>query len=173
MKAFKPRSPPRRVEQGERAVATPPLWVFAARLVMEVVDVSHLPVSKDYKTTSFLYNKRGEREGVFAKGLKLKDKVEVRRMVFDGDNWEVEAKVQSESDPNIMYTVRIYLPLDFECTCPWGTYRFRPCKHVYATVIKLLEIAGADTSDPILRHYVYEGLNRLAYHKAKTQRNFV
>jgi hypothetical protein len=152
-------------------VATPPLWVFAARLVMEVINASHLPISKGYKTTSFLY-KGDKKEGVFAKGLKLKDKVEVRRVVFDGDNWEAEAKVQSESNPNTIYTVKLYLPLDFECDCPWGQYRFRPCKHVFAVVLRLLEIAGADVGDPILKHYVFEGLNRLAYHKAKTQRNF-
>jgi uncharacterized Zn finger protein len=139
---------------------------------MEVINASHLPVSKGYKTTSFLY-KGDKKEGVFAKGLKLKDKVEVRRVVFDGDNWEVVATIPSESDSNTTYTVKLYLPLDFECSCPWGSHRFRPCKHVFATVLRLLEIAGADTRDPILRHYIHEGLNRLAYHKAKTQRNFV
>jgi uncharacterized Zn finger protein len=138
----------------------------------ELVNAATLPVGKGYKPTSYLYTK-DEKEGVFKKGLKIKDKVVVRRMSFDGDNWELIAEVPSESSPGVKYTVTIYMPLDFECTCPWGTYRFRPCKHVYATVAKLLEIAGADVNDPILRHYIYEGLNRLAYHKAKTQRNFV
>jgi len=118
------------------------------------------------------YDKRGEGEGVFKKGLKLKDKVVIRRTSFDGDNWELVAEVPSESSPDTSkYTVTIYMPLDFECTCPWGVYRFRPCKHVYAAVIKLLEIGGADTQDPILRHHIFEGLNRLAYHKARTQRS--
>jgi hypothetical protein len=139
---------------------------------MEIVNASHLLVSKGYRTTSFLY-KGDKKEGVFAKGLRLKDKVIVTKLVFDGDNWEVEALVPSESSPNEKYTIKIYTPLDFECNCPWGSHRFRPCKHVFATVIRLLEIAGADTSDPIIRHYIFEGLNRLAYHKAMTQRNFV
>jgi uncharacterized Zn finger protein len=139
---------------------------------MEVVNASQLPTDRNYKPTSYLYVK-GERKGVFAKGLELKDKVAVRRMSFDGDNWEVEALVPSESSPDTAYTVTIYLPLDFECTCPWGQNRFNPCKHVHATVLKLLEIAGADIRDPLIRHLVYEGLNRLAYHKARTQRNLV
>jgi hypothetical protein len=152
-------------------MAQPPIWVFGVRLVMEIINASHLPVGKDFKTTSYLYNKRGEREGVFAKGLRLKDRVEVKRIVFDGDNWEAEAIVPSESSANTAYTVRIYTPLDFECDCLWGQYRFRPCKHVYATVLRLLEIAGADINDPILKHFIFEGLNKLAYHKTKTHRS--
>jgi uncharacterized Zn finger protein len=147
---------------------TPPVWVFGVRLVMEVINASHLPANENYKPTSYLYDKKGERKGVFAKGLALKDKVIVKKISFDGDNWEVEALVPSESSPSEKYAVRIYTPLDFECSCPWGSHRFRPCKHVFAATLKILEIAGADVGDPILRHYVYEGLNRLAYHKAKT-----
>jgi uncharacterized Zn finger protein len=140
--------------------------------MFEVINAASLPVSKNYRTTSFLY-KGDKKEGVFAKGLRMKDKVVIKKMMFDGDNWEVLATIPSESKSDTIYTVKLYLPLDFECSCPWGSHRFRPCKHVYATVVKLLETAGADVSDPILRHYVYEGLNRLAYHKARTQRNFV
>jgi hypothetical protein len=151
-------------------LANPPVWAFSARLMMEIVNASHLPAGKDFKTTTYLYNRRGEREGVFAKGLKMKDKVIVKRLAFDGDNWEAVATVPSESDPNTTYTVKLYLPLDFECGCPWGSHRFRPCKHVYAAVIKLFEVAGADVRDPILWHFVFEGLSRLAYHKAKTSR---
>ena len=151
--------------------ANPPIWFFGARLVMEVVNASHLPEPRGYKTTSFLYDSKDRREGVFAKGLRMKGRVAVKKTAFDGDNWEVVAVVPSESDPNTMYTVKLYLPLDFECDCPWGSYRFRPCKHVFAVVLRLLEIAGADTGDPILRHFIFEGLNRLAYHKAKTARD--
>ncbi len=154
-------------------MATPPIWVFGVRLAMELINASHLPVGKNYKTTSFLY-KNDKREGVFAKGLKMKDRVTIRKLTFDGDNWEVEAVVPSETStsPNEKYTVKIYTPLDFECSCPWGSHRFRPCKHVFAVTLRLLEIAGADVRDPLLQHYVFEGLNRLAYHKAKTYRNF-
>ena len=151
-------------------MSAPPIWVFGVRLVMEVINASHLPISKGYKPTSFLY-KGDEREGVFARGLRMKDNVVIKKLTFDGDNWEAEARVQSESSLDTAYTVTIHLPLDFECTCPWSTYRFRPCKHVYATMLKLMEIARVDTRDPIIRYYVYEGLNRLAYHKARTQRS--
>jgi hypothetical protein len=151
---------------------TPPVWAFSARLIMEAVNASNLPTDKNYKPTSYLYAKN-ERKGVFAKGSELKGNVVVKKIVFDGDNWEVEALVPSESSPNTAYTVTIYLPLDFECTCPHGQHRFNPCKHVFAAVLKLLEIAGADARDPIIRHYIYEGLNKLAYHKAKTQRYLV
>ena len=97
----------------------------------------------------------------------------MKKIVFDGDNWELVADVPSESDPNVTYTVTIYMPLDFDCSCPHGQHRFNPCKHVYAVVLKILEVSGANTEDPILWHYIYEGLNRLAYHKAKTQRSLV
>jgi hypothetical protein len=153
---------------------TPPIWVFATRLVMEMINASHLPImSKNCKATSFLYDSRGGREGVFAKGLRLKDRVVVKKVLFDGDNWEVEALAPSESDPKTTYVVKVYAPLDFECNCPWGSYRFRPCKHVYAVILKVFEIAGADVRDPVLQYYVHEGLNRLAYHKAKTARDSV
>jgi hypothetical protein len=155
------------------APPTPPVWVFSTRLLFELVNVSAIPVGKDYRPSSYLYARTGKGEGVFKKGLMLKDKVMIRKMVFDGDNWELVANVPSESDPNTTYTVTIYTPLDFECSCPHGQYRFNPCKHVYAVVLKLLEISGADTRDRILWHYIYEGLNRLAYRKAKTQRNLV
>jgi uncharacterized Zn finger protein len=140
--------------------------------MFEVINAASLPISRNYKTTSFLYNKKGEREGVFAKGLRMKDKAVIKKLSFDGDNWEVIATVPSESSPK-EYIVRVYAPLDFECGCPWGQHRFRPCKHVFAVILRLLEIAGADIGDPILRHHVFEGLNRLAYHKAKTHQHFM
>jgi uncharacterized Zn finger protein len=149
----------------------PPIWVFSTRLLFELINVSTIPVGKGYRPSSYLYYKAGE--GVFAKALKLKDRVTVKKLVFDGDNWELEAEVPSETSPGTKYTVTIFVPLDFECSCPHGQHRFNPCKHVYAVVLKILEMSGANTRDPILRHYVYEGLNRLAYHKARTQRRFM
>ncbi len=149
----------------------PPVWVFSTRLLFELVNISTIPVGKNYKPSTYLYKRRGEEEGVFKKGLKLKDKVIIKRMAFDGDNWELVAEVPSESSHGARYTVTIYVPLDFECSCPHGQHRFNPCKHVYATVLRVLEISGADVRDVILWHYIYEGLNRLAYHKARTQRN--
>jgi uncharacterized Zn finger protein len=141
--------------------------------MFELVNVSSMPVGKGYRPSSYLYSRRygrGEGEGVFRKGLKLKDEVVVKRIVFDGNNWELIAEVPSESSPGTRYTVTVFVPLDFECTCPHGQHRFNPCKHVYATVLKVLEISGADAEDPVIWHYVYEGLNRLAYHKARTHR---
>jgi hypothetical protein len=174
MEAFKPRSHPGGLERGERAmtpIANPPAWLFGVRLLYELINISTMPVGKNYKPSSYLYAGRGE--GVFKKGLKLMDKVAVKKIVFDGDNWELEAEVQSETSPDTKYTVTIFMPLDFECSCPHGQHRFNPCKHVYATVLRILEISGANIRDPILWHYIHEGLNRLAYHKARTQRRFV
>ena len=153
----------------------PPVWVFGAKLMFELVNASTMPVGKNYKPTSYLYSRgrRGESEGVFKKGLMMKDKVVIKKMAFDGDNWELVAEVPSETSPDTKYTVTIFMPLDFECTCPHGQYRFNPCKHAYAVMLKLLEISGADVKDPVLWHYIYEGLNRLAHHKARTQRNLV
>jgi len=153
----------------------PPVWLFSTRFLFELVNTSSIPVGKGYKPSSFLYTRtrKGEGEGVFKKGIRLKDKVTIKKLTFDGDNWELIAEVQSESSPGIKYTVVILVPLDFECSCPYGQHHFNPCKHVYAVALKILEISGANVQDPVIWHYVYEGLNRLAYHKARTQRNLV
>ncbi len=141
---------------------------FTLSLILELYRASNLPVGGDYKPTSFYYTRRGWREedGVYKRGLKLKGNVRIQAINIDDGVGEVEAEVLSENGVR-RYRVKVTIPLDFECTCPWGFHRFNPCKHVYATVLRVIEDAGVDIGDGVLEFIVYEGLNRLAYHKAR------
>jgi hypothetical protein len=122
----------------------------------ESTRMSDLPVSKGYRPARKMLSKASE----------IKDRVAIKKLLFDDDIWEVEAMVES-------YTVKIYMPLDFECDCPYSQHHFTPCEHVFAVILRILEFHGADINDSIIRHYVVEGLYRLAYHKARVYRQLV
>ncbi len=143
---------------------------FALGLILELYRASGLPVGNEYKPSSFYYTRRGWREegaGVYRKGLELRGNVRIHMINMEDGVGEVEAEVLSESGTR-WYKVKLIIPLDFECTCPWGSYRFNPCKHVFATTLRVLEDAGINIRDGILEFIIYEGLNRIAYHRAKT-----
>jgi len=145
---------------------------FAVRLLLELHFASSLPVGGGYKPSSYRYARRGWREveGVYSKGVRLSRSVRIVSVDFHDGVGEVEAIVPSESGGR-SYKVRVSLPLDFECTCPWGSTRFNPCKHVYATVLKVLGDVGVDVEDWVVELLVYEGLNRVAYHKATVSKS--
>jgi len=141
---------------------------FTLGLILELQRAAILPVGEGYRPSTF-YLRRGwrrEEVGVYRRGLELKGSVRILRTSIDGGVGEVEAEVPSESGMK-WYKVKLTVPLDFECNCPWGSHRFNPCKHVYATALKVLEEAGVDVRDGIIEFIVYEGLNRIAYHKAR------
>jgi hypothetical protein len=143
---------------------------FALRLILELYKASFLPIGEGYKPSTFYYARRGWRRedvGVYRRGLELRGGVRINRVYLDDGAGEVEADVLSESG-EIWYKVKLIIPLDFECNCPWSSRRFNPCKHVYATTLRVLEDAGINIEDGILELLVYEGLNRVAYHKART-----
>jgi hypothetical protein len=143
---------------------------FALRLILELYRASGLPVGEGYKPSTFYYARRGWRRedvGVYRRGLELRGGVRINRVYLDNGAGEVEADVLSESGER-WYKVKLIIPLDFECNCPWSSRRFNPCKHVYATTLRVLEDAGINIEDGMLELLVYEGLNRVAYHKART-----
>jgi hypothetical protein len=143
---------------------------FALRLILELYKASFLPIGEGYKPSTFYYARRGWRRedvDVYRRGLELRGGVRINEVYLDDGAGEVEADVLSESG-EIWYKVKLIIPLDFECNCPWSSRRFNPCKHVYATTLRVLEDAGINIEDGILELLVYEGLNRVAYHKART-----
>jgi len=108
-----------------------------------------------------------EEGGVLARALKLVDRVRLVRVSPE----VVEAEVPGESDPSRTYVVRVYVePLDFECSCPHGEHRFNPCKHVIATVLRLVRdymtVAGRG-AEVVIPVAIHEGLSKLAYLKAR------
>jgi hypothetical protein len=145
---------------------------FAVILASQMIGATFMPVGEGYKPTSYLYVRRRrwgrerEEKGVFGKALDLKDKVWIVSVSLGILGGELVARVPSESAPGEYYTVRIAVPIDFECDCPWGQHRYNPCKHVFATALKVLEEAGVAAD----HNLVYESLNRLAYRKAKLDR---
>lgn len=143
--------------------------LVALRLILELSEISGHPVGDDFKPTSYLHKpgRLGDREGVFAKGLRLKDSVRFESIHVEDGYVEVVAIVPSESGGR-EYRVKLTIPLDFECTCPYQLYHFNPCKHVYAVTLKLLEQEGVDIGDWRVMYLTYVGLNKLAYLKAKT-----
>jgi len=105
-----------------------------------IVTLANVQVTNpEFKPTSSWYARRYPREepGVLAKAVRLVSKVRIARITAE----MVEAEVPSETDPSKTYRVRIYATprfFDFECDCPHGEHRFNPCKHVIATVLRVL-----------------------------------
>jgi len=80
------------------------------------------------------------------------------------------------------------LLIDFSCTCPWGEFRARPCKHVMATVLyplrnifKLDEskivkrdnyIIYSDSKIGLILTSIHEALNKSAYLRVKLGKAF-
>jgi hypothetical protein len=151
-----------------------PVASFATRLLAELTKAVRVKVGRDYEPTSFLV-KDGER-GVFAKGLKLKDRVSVVGVRSEGNEMILTAVVPSGTRRGVQYEVKLMLPLGFKCSCEWSQHRLYPCKHVYATVLKVLETAGLKLGDDTLTKYtlyyaIYDSLNRLAYRKSKSRKS--
>jgi uncharacterized Zn finger protein len=147
---------------------------FAMRLFAELTRAMRTKVGCDYEPTSFLA-REGEK-GVFAKGVKLKDRVSIVGIRSEGGTTTLTATVPS-SRRGVQYEVKLMLPLDFKCSCDWSRHRFYPCKHVYATVLKVLEAAGLELRKPdahtkyALYYAIYDSLNRLAYRKSKSRKS--
>jgi hypothetical protein len=163
-----PRKPLKHIfESGDGAVRR-----FGLILASQMIGTAFMPVGKDYKPSSYLYVRRRswgrerEEKGVFGKALDLKDSVRIVSVSVGILGGELAAVVPSESRPGEHYTVKLAVPIDFECSCPWGQHRYNPCKHVFAAALKVLEEAGVAAD----RNLVYDSLNRLAYRKAKLDR---
>ena len=144
---------------------------FATRFLAELTRAMRSKVGRDYEPTSFLV--RDGEKGVFARGLKLRNKVSIVGIRSEGNATVLTAIVSSEAKRGVQYEVKLMLPLDFECSCEWSKYRPYPCKHVYAATLKVLEVAGLrlGESDMLtkytLYYAIYDSLNRLAYRKSR------
>ncbi|MDM7275440.1 MAG: hypothetical protein P3X22_004890 [Thermoprotei archaeon] len=159
---------------------------LASRLLFRLIMSSAVDVGPGYKPSSGWVYRRYPRvvEGVLARSVRLVDKVEIVSV----DDYGFEARVASEEDLKVQYSVRVYVsPIDpmveFECTCPYGERRFNPCKHVTASILALLnkyvedlKISGdkleegfyRDPEERRLIEAIYEGLNKAAYIKARS-----
>jgi len=143
--------------------------IIAFKVLVQVLELAEAPTGPRYRPPSRWYRRRGwvEEDGVLARALKLVSRVRLVRVSPE----VVEAEVPSESDPSRTYVVRVFVdPLDFECSCPHGEYRFNPCKHVIATVLRLVRdymtIAGKG-AEVVIPVAIHEGLSKLAYYKAR------
>lgn len=109
------------------------LMEWIARLASQTIE------DPSYKPSSYWLAKSYPREepGVLAKAINLIDRV---RIVERGLGY-VEAIVPSESKEGENYKVKIEaspLTFDYSCTCPHGEHRFNPCKHVVASVLRIV-----------------------------------
>jgi hypothetical protein len=97
-----------------------------------------------------------------AKIVKLKDKVEIE----NATPWHLTAIVRLTD--NTSYRVRISAYLDYNCNCLWFQQYGSPCKHVLATVLKVLEKAKI-IKEPKAETYDFyiKATNRAAYAKNK------
>ncbi len=104
---------------------------LAFNLITASLQLVQVETDENYSETSAWYRiSRGKiKEGLIPKAIRLLDKIRIISLNFNF----IAAEVPSESS-NSVYSVKINLSpfLDFSCTCPWGEYRARPCKHVLA-----------------------------------------
>jgi hypothetical protein len=93
--------------------------------------------------------------------VELKDKVEIE----DATPWHLTATVRLTD--KTVYKVRISAYLDYECNCLWFQRHRSPCKHVLATVLKVLEEAKI-IKEPKAETYDFyiKAVNKVAYAKS-------
>jgi hypothetical protein len=94
--------------------------------------------------------------------VELKDKVEIK----EATPWHLVAIVKLTN--NTTYKVKISAHLDYSCSCLWFQQHKSPCKHVLATIIKVLEKANIikDNKTETYDFYI-KAINKLAYTKTK------
>jgi len=98
--------------------------------------------------------------------VELKDKVKIE----EATPWHLTATVKMTS--NTFYKVRISAYLDYHCNCLWFQQHRSPCKHILATVLKVLEEARIITEPKTETYDFYiKAVNKLAYAKTKLLKN--
>ncbi len=97
-----------------------------------------------------------------SKIAELKNKVEIE----NATPWHLSAILRLTN--NTVYKVRISAYLDYNCNCLWFQQHRSPCKHVLATVLKVLEEAKIikESKAEIYDFYV-KAVNKVAYAKTK------
>ena len=159
---------------------------FTFTFLAIVTELSQVRIDdpKYCETVAWYAYRRGRlQEGIIPKAIRLLDEVKV----LEATPLSLFAEVPSEST-NETYEIKVLLnpdkPLiDFSCTCAWGEFRARPCKHVVATVLyPLKDILDVDESKVVRRDdyivysdwktgliltRVHEALNKSAYLRVK------
>jgi hypothetical protein len=117
--------------------------------------------SKVYIPAEFVTVDKVEKD-YLAKIVELKNKIEVE----EATPWHLSAILRMTN--NTVYKVRISAYLDYSCNCLWFQQHRTPCKHVLATVLKVLEEAKIikESKAEIYDFYI-KAVNRAAYAKNK------
>jgi hypothetical protein len=118
---------------------------FASKIFVPADFITVDKVEKDYLT----------------KIIELKDKVEIE----EATPWHLSAILRLTS--KTVYKVRISAYLDYTCNCLWFQQYGSPCKHVLATVLKVLEEAKI-IKEPKAETYDFyiKAVNKVAYAKS-------
>jgi hypothetical protein len=95
-----------------------------------------------------------------AKIVELKNKVEVE----EATPWHLTATIRLTDKTS--YKVKVSAYLDYSCTCLWVQQHRSPCKHVLATVLKVLEEAKIikESKTEVYDFYI-KAVNKVAYAK--------
>jgi hypothetical protein len=117
---------------------------FAHKIYVPEEFVTVEKVEKDYLT----------------KIIELKGKVKI----VEATPWQLTATVQLTG--NTSYRVRISAYLDYTCDCLWYQQHHTPCKHVLATILKVLEEAKIIRDKRLETYDFYiRAVNKAAYAK--------
>lgn len=159
---------------------------FFLNLIFVALQLAQMNIDDpNYCETTAWYTPNGKkaREGLIPKAIRLSKSVKIK----DKTEYSIIAKVPSETADK-EYDVKIILNLDnpliiFYCTCPWGEFRARPCKHVLAVIFKAISevieidenkiiydegfISYADEQVYQLLTAIHNALNKSAYLRVK------
>jgi hypothetical protein len=114
---------------------------------------------KIFVPTEFITVDRVEKD-YLVKIIELKDKVEIE----EATPWHLTATVRLTD--NTKYKIKISAYLDYDCNCLWFQQHKSPCKHVLATIIKVLEEAKIITDRKMETYDFYvKAVNKVAYAK--------
>jgi hypothetical protein len=128
-------------------------WVCTVgrAIAVQLAYASKMPVPTEFTSETDL-----------TKIVELKSRVEVE----NATPWHLVAKVRLTD--KTVYRVRITAYLDYTCDCLWFQQHRLPCKHILATVLKVLEEAKIITN-PKMETYDFfvKAVYRVAYAKSK------
>jgi hypothetical protein len=133
-------------------------WIctIGRAIAVQLAFASKMPIGTDFTTIDKV------EKDYLVKVVELKDKVEVE----EATPWHLTATVRLTD--NTTYRVRITAYLDYSCNCLWFQQHKSPCKHVLATVLKVLEKTKIIT-EPKTETYDFfiKAVNRAAYAKTR------
>lgn len=115
--------------------------------------------SKIYVPADFITVDKVEKD-YLTKIVELKNKVKIE----EATPWHLTASLQLTG--NTTYRVKISAYLDYNCNCLWFRQHQSPCKHVLATVLRVLEEAKIITeSKAEIYDFYIKVVNKATYAK--------